>query len=196
MTSSYVLLDIQSSDATEVHYLSCSEPGCGLRLFLARQPHHRYTLGHREGLFYVRTNSDAKDFQIVTTPIDKPEPANWKVFVPHQPGVLLDRLDLFKNFAVVRDKANALNGVRVHDFRTGEWHSLKFAEPVYSLFTMGNPEFDARTFRYSYQSLVTPPSDLRLRHAGARVAPAQAAGSARRLRPRQVRLRAAVGHGP
>ncbi len=154
----YVLLNIQSSDATEVHYLSCSEPGCGLRLFLARQPHHRYTLGHREGLFYVRTNRDAKDFQIVTTPIDKPEPANWKVFVPHQPGVLLDRLDLFKNFAVVRDKANALNGVRVHDFRTGEWHSLKFAEPVYSLFTMGNPEFDARTFRYSYQSLVTPPT--------------------------------------
>ncbi len=152
----YILLNVKSSEASEVHYLTCDEPGCGLRLFLAREPHHRYMLDHREGIFYIRTNRGAQDFQIVTAPVDDPAPRNWKVFVPHQPGVLLDHLDLFKNFAVVRDKTNALNGVRIHDFRNGQWRSMSFTEPVYSLFTMGNPEYDARTFRYAYQSLVTP----------------------------------------
>ena len=46
----------------------------------------------------------------------------------------------------------------MYDFRSGQWHSPTFSEPVYSLFTMGNPEYEASTFRYAYQSLVTPSS--------------------------------------
>ena len=99
-----MLLNVKSSDATEVHYISCKQPGCGLQLFLAREPHHRYRLDHRDGMFYVRTNKGAQNFQIVTTPVDETDPSTWKVFVPHQENVLLDHLDLFKNFAVVRQQ--------------------------------------------------------------------------------------------
>jgi oligopeptidase B len=152
----FIFLNVINSDSSEVHYLDASDPRCGLRLILAREPHHRYRVDHREGQFYIRTNKGAKNFQVVTAPVDDPDPRNWKVFIEEQQNVLLDHLDLFKNFAVVRNKANALSTVRVLDFRSGQWRTLDFPDPVYSLFAMGNPEYEARTFRYSYQSMVTP----------------------------------------
>jgi oligopeptidase B len=48
--------------------------------------------------------------------------------------------------------------VRVTDLRTGDAHRIAFPEAAYAAGPEANPEFDTRTFRYSYQSLVTPPS--------------------------------------
>ena len=117
-----------------------------------------YDIDHREGLFYIRSNKNAKNFQILTAPESDISPANWKVFVPHQSDVLVQGVNLFKNFAVVLEKSKALNGIRMLDFRTGQWHSMSFPEPVYSAFPAGNPEYDTHVFRYSYTSLITPSS--------------------------------------
>ncbi len=152
----FVLLYIKSTDSTEYHYLPSDRPGDSFQMFLAREMHHRYRVDHREGQFYIRTNKDAKNFQIVTAPDADPSPKNWKVFVPHQSNVLIEGLDLFKDFAVVFELSNALHAMRMIDFRTGQWHTITFPEPVYSTFLIGNPEYDAQTFRYTYHSFVTP----------------------------------------
>ena len=77
----FIFLNVLNSDSSEVHYLDATDPRCGLRLILAREPHHRYRVDHREGQFYIRTNKGAKNFQVVTTPADDPDPRNWKVFI-------------------------------------------------------------------------------------------------------------------
>ncbi len=59
---------------------------------------------------------------------------------------------------MVHEKAEALNRMRVYDFAAGGWRAIPFPEPVYAAFPAGNPEFDTVRFRYSYQSLITPPS--------------------------------------
>jgi oligopeptidase B len=48
--------------------------------------------------------------------------------------------------------------LRVHDFKTGAWKAIAFPEPVYSAFPGETPDFESKTYRYSYQSFVTPPS--------------------------------------
>src|SRR5207245_2939134 len=63
-----------------------------------------------------------------------------------------------QNYAVFREHEQGLPHVAVHDFATGETKRLKFPEPVYSVFPDANPEFESTTFRYRYQSLVTPMS--------------------------------------
>ena len=44
------------------------------------------------------------------------------------------------------------------DFASGTSHRIAFPEPTYSAFPGANAEFDTKTFRYTYQSLVTPNS--------------------------------------
>jgi oligopeptidase B len=154
----FIFLDIQSTDTTEVRYLASDHPGADFHVFLPREKKHKYDLDHREGLFYIRSNKDAKNYQILTAPVSDPSPKNWKVFVPHQADVLVQGVNLFKNYAVVLEKSKALNGIRMLDFRTGQWHSMSFPEPVYSAFPAGNPEYDTHVFRYSYTSLITPAS--------------------------------------
>ncbi len=154
----YVILDIGSTDTDEVRYLRAAQPESALTVFLPREKKHRYDIDHRENLFYIRSNKGAKNFQILTAPEDDPAPKNWKVFIPHSDDVLVQNIDLFRDFAVAVEKSQALNRLRVHDFKTGHWATIAFPEPVYSVFPGETPEYDSKTYRYSYQSLVTPQS--------------------------------------
>jgi oligopeptidase B len=154
----YVLLNIRSTDSSEVRYLRADQPQASFTVFLPRAKKHRYDIDHRENLFYIRTNRGAKNFQVVTAPVGDPRPENWKVFIPHNDDVLVHGVDLFRSFAVAVEESKALSRMRIYDFKSGKWASIPFPEPVYSAFPSGEPDFDSTAFRYSYQSLVTPSS--------------------------------------
>ncbi|MFN7992240.1 MAG: S9 family peptidase [Bryobacteraceae bacterium] len=154
----FILLSIGATDSTEVRYLSAGQPEGSFKVFLPRRRDHKYEIDHRQGLFYVRTNENAKNYKVMTAPVSAPVPANWKEFIPHQKDVLIEDISLFKDYAVAYEKSEALNRVRVLDFKSGQWTSVSFPEPVYSAFPGRNPEYDTRVFRYTYQSLITPPS--------------------------------------
>ncbi|HEY7208750.1 MAG TPA: S9 family peptidase [Bryobacteraceae bacterium] len=154
----FLFLGTSSKDTTEFLYLNAHEPGRDFALFLPREPKHRYYVDHREDLFYIRTNKHAKDFEIVTAPEQDPRPQNWQTFVPAEKGRLIEDLDLFKNFAVVLEKSAALNHLRVCDFKARAWRTIDFPEPIYSAFPGDTPEYESATYRYTYQSFITPPS--------------------------------------
>ncbi len=153
----YLFLHISSKDTTEVHFLESRRPGDPFRVFLPREKAHRYYLDHRLGSFYVRTNKDAKDFRVVTVPAEgNHAPENWETFVPHRPGTLIEGIDLFREFAVVVEKSEALNRLRCYRFAQAEWSAPDFSEPVYTVLPAETPDFEATHYRYSYQSFVTP----------------------------------------
>ncbi|PWU02558.1 MAG: oligopeptidase B [Terriglobia bacterium] len=154
----YLFLEIGAKDTTEFRFLRADRPQDSFAVFLPREKKHRYYVDHREGLFYVRTNKNAKNFQVVTAPESDPRPANWKTFVAHQDTVLIEDVDLFQDFAVAVEKSEALNRLRVHNFRTGAWTTIPFPEPIYSVRPGGTPEFSSTTYRYNYQSFITPSS--------------------------------------
>ena len=56
------------------------------------------------------------------------------------------------------EKSQALNRMRIFDFKSGTWRAISFPEPVYSAAPGDTPEYTSTTYRYSYQSLVTPPT--------------------------------------
>jgi len=155
----FIVLEIESKDTNECRYVSSAEPDKEPQVFLAREKKHRYYVEHREGLFYVRTNYDGrKDFEVVTAAESDLAKKNWKTFVPHTPGVLIENVDLFRDFAVVETMTEAVNHLRVYSFGLEQWHEIAFAEPVYAASPGSTPEFDSETFRYHYQSFITPPS--------------------------------------
>ncbi len=154
----YLVLGIESKDTSECRYLPAGEPGGTFQVFLPREKQHRYYLDHRSDLFYIRTNKGGHNFEVVTAPEKDHAPANWKVLVPHRADVRIQDLDLFRDFAVVVEKTQAIDRIRVYDFDARNWTAIEFPEPVYAAFPGGTPEFDSDSYRYNYQSMVTPPS--------------------------------------
>ncbi len=154
----YLLLSSESTDTTESRYLRADRPNSNFTIFLPREKQHRYYLDHRENLFYIRSDKGAKNYQVFTAPEGDPRPSNWRIFIPHDKDVLIDGVDLFHDFAVSVEKSQALNRMRIFDFKSGKWSAISFPEPVYAAFPGDTPDYASKTYRYSYQSLLTPSS--------------------------------------
>lgn len=153
----YLLLNIRSTDTWETRFLDSATPSGEFKVVLPREKGHKYEVEHRNGLFYIRTNKDAKNFRVMTAPATDPGPANWKEFVAHTPDALLEGVELFKDFAVVRELYQGLNRFRVLNFSAGTWYQISFPDAVYSAAGGGTPEFSSRLFRINYESMVTSP---------------------------------------
>jgi oligopeptidase B len=154
----YLQLFFYSTDTWETRCLEASHPAGSFQTVLPREKGHKYEVEHRDGLFYIRTNKDAKNFRAVTAPVSDPRPANWKEFIPHRPDVLLETVEVFKDYALTHEKSQALNRFRVWSFKTESWREIGFPETVYAAFGSGTPEFNTRMFRVNYQSMITPSS--------------------------------------
>jgi oligopeptidase B len=154
----YEVLAIVSTDTYEMRVLPSDRPREAFKVLLPREKGHKYDVDHRDGLFYIRTNKGAKNFRVVTAPVADPAEKNWKEFVPHRADTLIEDLDLFRGHAVVHTKMAGLRGFQVLDFKAGQWHSLPFPEEIYTAGGDANPEFDTHSFRFNYQSPITPNS--------------------------------------
>ena len=153
-----IFLEIASKTSTEVRYLLASEPNAELKVIIPRQPEHEYDVDHRNNLFYIRTNKGAKNFRIVTAPINDPSEKNWKEFVAHNPAVKVEGINLFADHAVLSEWENGLQQLEVINFKTNKRNRIQFPEPVYSAGLSANREFNTSVVRYSYNSLVRPNS--------------------------------------
>ncbi|HEV3142749.1 MAG TPA: S9 family peptidase [Gemmataceae bacterium] len=152
----FVFANSGSSLTSEARYLPSDQPQGDFRIVLPRENEHRYSVDHRDGLFYIRTNKGAKNFKIVTAPVQ--EPAKWTDFIAYRPDVMVEGITLFAKYAVVSEREQGLSQLAVHDFATGKSERITFPEPVYSVGPNTNPEFDTDLFRFNYTSLVTPQS--------------------------------------
>jgi oligopeptidase B len=153
-----IFLGAYSKTSTEFRYLLASAPNSELKVILPRQPEHEYDVDYRNNLFYIRTNKGARNFRIVTAPVNDPSEKNWKEFVGHRPAVKVEGIDLFADHAVLSEWENGLQQLEVVDFKTNKRRRIEFPEPVYSVFLSANRVFNTNVVRYSYNSLVTPNS--------------------------------------
>lgn len=147
-----------SFTSEEQRYLPADKPEGEWKTILRREANHEYSAEHHNGRFYIRTNKGALNFKIVSCPVDKTDPANWKDFVPHDPAVLVEGLTLFKDFAVVTERQDASPQLRVIDLHTGLGHRLEFPESVYDVSIGETTEYDSPSLRFNYSSPVTPPT--------------------------------------
>jgi oligopeptidase B len=153
-----IFLQASSKTSTEIRYIPADSPNAEWKTILPRQADHEYDVDHRGTLFYIRTNKGAKNFRVVTAPVSDPSEKNWKDFVAHRPAVKIEGVDLFADYAVLSEWENGLQQIEVIDFKTNQQKRVAFSEPVYSANVSVNREFKTPVLRYSYQSLVTPPS--------------------------------------
>jgi oligopeptidase B len=153
-----IVLGVESKDTTECRYLRADRPHDEFAVFLPREKLHRYYIDHREREFFIRTNKGGRNFEVKRTPEDALTPANWETFVRHSDNVRIQEIDLFRDFAVVIEKTEAIDRLRIFHFGSKDWTQIAFPEPVYAASPGGTADYDSPTYRYNYQSFITPPS--------------------------------------
>ena len=154
----YVLLGSASHTTTEWQYLHAARPTDAFRMVAPRVHEHEYDVDHHGDSFYIRTNDQGRNFRLVKARVASPGRESWVEVVPHRPDTMLEGIEIFRDHYVLLDRAQGLEQLRVTEFATGKTHLVTFPEPAYSVFTVGNREFDTTLLRFSYQSLVTPSS--------------------------------------
>lgn len=153
-----ILIASGSKTSTEYLYIPADKPNDAPKVILPREADHEYSVDHRGGLFYIRSNQGAKNFRLVTAPVANPGKANWKEVIAHRPAVKIDDIDLFADHLVVSELEGGLQHIQVTNLKTNKSHRLTFPEPVYTAFVSTNREYNTPVLRFGYQSLVTPNS--------------------------------------
>ena len=154
----YIFVGSGSHTASEWRYFKADEAAPRLVLVEPRSPEHEYGLDHRAGLFYIRTNSTGRNFRMVTAPVGTPGRASWKEIVPHRDEVMLADFDLFQEHIVLYERERGLPQLRVLDLARSTAHRIDLPEAAYEVQPAPNRQFDTRTFRFHYTSLITPDS--------------------------------------
>ncbi|HET6179468.1 MAG TPA: S9 family peptidase [Candidatus Sulfotelmatobacter sp.] len=154
----YIFLISGSHTTTEVRYIPAAEPMEEWRVMEPRKQGVEYYPDHNGDSFYLRVNDAGRNFRLVRTPVTDAGSAHWHEVVAHNPDIMLDEVDFFKNFCVFYERANGLPQIRVSDLRSGQSKRIEFPEPAYAAYSYVNRVYDTTEFRYAYQSAITPSS--------------------------------------
>ncbi|MBE9197682.1 MULTISPECIES: S9 family peptidase [unclassified Nodularia (in: cyanobacteria)] len=157
-SQSYILMLLQSSITTEVHYLDANYPQGEFQIIHPRTTGVEYDVDHHNQNFYIVTNDKATNFKLVKTPVTAPSQENWQTIIPHREDVLLLGVSLFANHLVIYERTGGLQTARVQNLSTGEENNISFPEPTYEFDEGNNPEFHTNILRFHYTSLITPQS--------------------------------------
>ena len=154
----YLFLASESLTASEVRFLPAATPDAAWKLIAPREIDHEYEVDHRGDRFFIRTNSGGRNFRLVSAPTADPRRENWSEVIPHRPNVMLAGMDFFADFYALFEREDGLPRLRITSFRDAQSHRIEFPEPTYSASPSLNPEYDTKTFRFNYQSFITPSS--------------------------------------
>jgi len=155
----YIVIGSGSTLTTEYRILNSDNPDGEFEVFQPRVRGLEYSISHYEDSFYILTNKDkATNFKLMKTPENKTGKKNWVDVIPHREDVLLEDIEIFKNYLVVEERSNGLNHIRIMPWNDDPDYYLPFGSETYNAYTTTNIDFDTDILRYSYQSLATPSS--------------------------------------
>lgn len=159
-TKSDKYLVIWAGSTLTNHYqiLDASTPDGKFKEFTPRERGLEYSIDHYKDKFYVVTNLDAQNFRLMETSEIKTAKENWKEKIAHRKDTLLQGIEIFKNYLVLSERANANTLMRIIDQKNGTKHYLNFGEAAYTIYPSINLDFDTEWLRYGYTSLTTPNS--------------------------------------
>jgi oligopeptidase B len=157
-SDAYLIMELRSHTTSEVRYLPAKDPTADWKIMEPRQHGVEYYADHNADSFYIRTNDTGRNFRLVTAPLSDPGRKNWHEVMAQNPAIMLDEIDMFKNFMVLYERENGLPQVRVVDLRNGHSSRLSFPEPAYDVSRYLNRVYDTTEFRYAYQSPITSQS--------------------------------------
>ena len=154
----WLILESASSTTTECWRLPAARPDQPLELLLRREPGVEYDVAHQGDWLYFRINDRGRNFRLVRAPIQTPWREHWQEVIPHSEAIKLAAIGGFRDFLEIHERETGLTYIRLLNGATLDSHRISTPEPVYEIGAGRNFEYGARTYRFEYNSLVTPES--------------------------------------
>jgi oligopeptidase B len=153
----FVMISIGDHESSEIQLIPANAPFTAPVLVEARKPELEYGLESGGDVFFILTNADgAKDFKIMTAPINAPQKTNWSELVSHQAGRLILSVQAYARHLVWLERFEGLPRIIIMDRASAQTHAVAFDEEAYSLGLSGSDEYDTDVIRFSYSSMTTP----------------------------------------
>lgn len=155
----YIVISSSSTLTTEFRTLLSDNPDGKFKVFQKRVRGLEYNISHFGDHFYILTNKDkATNFKLMKTPESATSKENWEEIIAHREDVLLEDIDIFKDFLVVSERSNGLNKIRIMSWNGEGAYYLPFDSETYTAYTTTNVDFETDILRYGFQSMTTPAS--------------------------------------
>ncbi len=154
----YLILTAESSETNEQYLLDANKPEGKFESYLARRENIKNNIDHNGKYFYIVTNDRGRNFRLVRAGLGKAQPKRWEELIAHRKDVKLDGVDMFEKFYVAIEKNKGLPTLTIHNLADKKSHAISFPEPAYDAEPNQNAEFNTSTYRFGYQSMVTPQS--------------------------------------
>ncbi|AUC81298.1 S9 family peptidase [Lacinutrix sp. Bg11-31] len=155
----YIVIGSSSTLTSEYRILKADTPDGEFKVFQERERELEYSIAHYKDSFYIITNKDdATNFKLQKTSEINTAKENWNDVLPHRKEVLLEDIEIFKDYLVVSERENGLNKIRIISWNGEEDYHLAFDNETYTAGLGNNPDFNSNELRYGYNSLTTPSS--------------------------------------
>lgn len=155
----YIVIGSSSTLSSEYRFINADNPSLDFKIFQKRTENLEYSIAHYNNHFYVISNIDgATNFKLSKTSELATEKENWEDIIPHRASVLIEDIEIFKDFLVINERENGLNKLRVISWNGQEDYYLPFKSKTYTAYIGNNPDFDSDLLRYGYNALDTPGS--------------------------------------
>ncbi len=153
----YLVIGSVSTLTSEYQILDANDPEGEFKIFSPRERGVEYSIAHYNGNFFVLTNKDsATNFKLMQTTDEKTDAAFWKEFIPHRNDVLLEDVEIFKDYYVLSERENGLNKLKIVRWDGSDSHYLPFESKTYVAGTSVNLDFNTKELRYYYNEMGAP----------------------------------------
>ena len=155
----FIVIGSYSTLTSAYRILNADTPFDEFKVFQPRVRGLEYTISHYDDSFYVLTNKDeATNFKLMKSPDTQTTMDNWVDMIPHREEVLLEDIEIFKDYYVISERKNGLTQIKIVAWDGTNEYYLPFENETYTAYSSVNPEFDYKVLRYVYNSLTTPSS--------------------------------------
>ena len=157
-SNKFIVISSYSTLTSEFQFLNADTPHDDFKLFSKRKRGLEYSINHFENYFYIITNTDnSKNYKLMKTSVKNTDYNNWINVIDHRKDVLIEGIDVFKNYLVVSERSNGLNRINIKKWDDSEDYYLDFNCETYSAYTTNNIDFNTNILRYGFNSLTDPP---------------------------------------
>ncbi len=153
----YLFIQSGYTETVECQFIDLKDYHSKPILVKKRQDGFYYSMEHFNGEFLILTNDRAKNFKIVKTKAENYQYDHWMDWIPHQDDVLMEEMEVFQNWLVLRERRSGLNQIHILPWSNlNDGHYIEFRDASYDCWLGANYELSSDTLRIVYTSLTTP----------------------------------------
>jgi len=155
-SQNFIYILSRSETSTEFRYILSSKANEPFKVIQLRKKNMIYYVQEHNNNFFILTNKNYQNFELMWAPIGAGEVDQWKPYLKYHLDTLIKSFQVFQNYIVLEKKIQGLSAINIISLKDSVSSYIKSPEPTYSISIDSNYDYQGEHFTYMYTSLKTP----------------------------------------